>query len=93
MFWFAYAMRMYIDSRAMNFSKPPAGYPLLPRRALTLAAALLCLFLLPAVAAQADTASTLTIVGTSDVSDSGLVSKPDPASVLRRPTRSSPTNT
>jgi tungstate transport system substrate-binding protein len=70
---FAYAMPMYIDSPAMNFSKPPAGYPPLPRRVLTLAAAaLLCLFLLPAVAARADTGSSLTIVGTSDVSDSGL---------------------
>lgn len=44
------------------------------RRALALAiAAVLCLFLLPAMAARADTPSTLTVVGTSDVQDSGLI--------------------
>jgi tungstate transport system substrate-binding protein len=46
----------------------------MPRRALLLAsAALLCVLLLPAVAAHADSASALTVVGTSDVSDSGLM--------------------
>jgi ABC-type tungstate transport system permease subunit len=40
---------------------------------LALAVALLCIFLLPAVPAHADTSTTLTVVGTSDVSDSGLV--------------------
>jgi ABC-type tungstate transport system permease subunit len=56
-------------------SKPPLGrHPTVPRRVLTLAcAALLSIFLLPAVVAQADTSSTLTVVGTSDVSDSGLM--------------------
>ncbi|HEY5317009.1 MAG TPA: hypothetical protein VIJ20_03455 [Solirubrobacteraceae bacterium] len=54
--------------------KPPRGLSHTPRRALLLAsAALLCLFLLPAVAAQADNSSSLTVIGTSDVSDSGLV--------------------
>ena len=44
------------------------------RRVLTLASAvLLCVFLLPAVAAHADSSSSLTVVGTSDVSDSGLM--------------------
>jgi tungstate transport system substrate-binding protein len=53
--------------------KPPRGLSHLPRRALLLAsAALLSLVLLPAMA-QADTSSTLTVVGTSDVSDSGLI--------------------
>src|ERR1700722_17387814 len=52
---------------------PPPGLSPLPRRALLLAsAALLSLVLLPALA-QADTSSTLTVVGTSDVSDSGLM--------------------
>jgi ABC-type tungstate transport system permease subunit len=52
----------------------PRGLSTLTRPVLTLAAAaLLCLFLLPAVAAQADSATTLTVVGTSDVSDSGLM--------------------
>jgi tungstate transport system substrate-binding protein len=69
----AYAMRMWLDSAVMNALKPPRGPSHLPRRALLLAsAALLCLCLLP-VAAQADSASTLTVVGTSDVSDSGLM--------------------
>jgi tungstate transport system substrate-binding protein len=56
-------------------SKPSLGLHLsAPRRGLTLAtAALLCLFLLPAMAAKADTPSTLTVVGTSDVQDSGLM--------------------
>ena len=36
-------------------------------------AALAALALLPAAAAQADTSNTLTIVGTSDVNDSGLI--------------------
>ena len=57
----------------------PSKWPLgqnhpAPRRLRTLAlAALLSLFVLPAMAAQADTPSTLTVVGTSDVQDSGLV--------------------
>jgi tungstate transport system substrate-binding protein len=53
----------------------PVGlHPPAPRRALTLAlAALVCLVLLPAMTARADTPSTLTVVGTSDVQDSGLV--------------------
>jgi tungstate transport system substrate-binding protein len=58
----------------MTNLKPLRGLFHTPRRALLLAsAALLCVFLLPAVAAQADTSSTLTVVGTSDVSDSGLI--------------------
>jgi tungstate transport system substrate-binding protein len=59
----------------MIASKPSLGLHFsAPRRGLTLAtAALLCLFLLPAMAARADTPSTLTVVGTSDVQDSGLV--------------------
>jgi ABC-type tungstate transport system permease subunit len=59
----------------MIVSKPPIGrHPTAPRRVLTLAAAaLLCIFLLPAVAARADTSSSLTVIGTSDVSDSGLM--------------------
>ena len=45
-----------------------------PRRLLMLgAAALMCLFLINATSARADSSSTLTVVGTSDVSDSGLV--------------------
>jgi tungstate transport system substrate-binding protein len=53
--------------------KPPRGLSLAPRRALALAcAACLCLFALPAGAAQADSPTSLTVVGTSDVSDSGL---------------------
>lgn len=59
----------------MIASKPSLGLhsPVL-RRALRLAAAaLLVVILLPAVAARADTPSTLTVVGTSDVQDSGLV--------------------
>ena len=53
---------------------PLRGLTHAPRRVLLLAsAALLCLFLLPAVSARADTSSTLTVVGTSDVSDSGLI--------------------
>ncbi len=44
------------------------------RRLLTLAAAaLMCLFLVNATSARADSSSTLTVIGTSDVSDSGLV--------------------
>jgi ABC-type tungstate transport system permease subunit len=44
------------------------------RRAVALAiTALICLILLPAVAARADSPSTLTVVGTSDVQDSGLI--------------------
>jgi len=58
----------------MTSPKPLRGLSHTPRRALLLAsAALLCLFLLPAVGAQADTSSTLSVVGTSDVSDSGLI--------------------
>jgi ABC-type tungstate transport system permease subunit len=45
-----------------------------PRRLLTLAAAaLMCGFFVNATSARADSSSTLTVVGTSDVSDSGLV--------------------
>jgi tungstate transport system substrate-binding protein len=46
-----------------------------PLRAFTRAAAavLFCVLLLPAMAARADTPSTLTVVGTSDLQDSGLV--------------------
>lgn len=52
---------------------PRRGHSRTPRRVAGIAAtALLCL-LLPAIAAQADTSSTLTVVGTSDVSDSGLI--------------------
>jgi ABC-type tungstate transport system permease subunit len=44
------------------------------RRAVRLGVvALLCVFVLPAVAARADSPSTLTVVGTSDVQDSGLI--------------------
>jgi tungstate transport system substrate-binding protein len=44
------------------------------RRALILAiATCLCVVLVPAVAARADTPTTLTVVGTSDVQDSGLI--------------------
>jgi tungstate transport system substrate-binding protein len=59
----------------MTVSKPFLGFPIsAPRRALTLAvAAVLCVFLLPAMAARADSPSTLTVVGTSDVQDSGLM--------------------
>jgi ABC-type tungstate transport system permease subunit len=66
---------MYIDWRAVIVAQPPFGpNQSLPRRVLTLAAAaLLCVFLSPAAAAHADTSSSLTVVGTSDVSDSGLM--------------------
>ena len=58
----------------MLFPMRPLGlHSLALRRLLTLAAALLCTFLLAAVSAHADTSTTLTVVGTSDVSDSGLV--------------------
>ncbi len=58
----------------MHAPKPPRSLSHAPRRALLLAsAALLFLFLLPAVAARADNSSSLTIIGTSDVSDSGLM--------------------
>jgi tungstate transport system substrate-binding protein len=67
--------RRGIDCRAMIASKPSPGLhiPAL-RRVLSIgAAALLCIFLLTAVSARADTPSTLTVVGTSDVQDSGLM--------------------
>ena len=58
----------------MTVIQPPRGLSSLPRRLLALVgAALLSIVLLPAAAAQADTPSTLTGVGTSDVSDSGLM--------------------
>jgi ABC-type tungstate transport system permease subunit len=59
----------------MFASMPLAGLqPRTLRRALILAiTALLSIFLLHPAGAKADTSSTLTVVGTSDVSDSGLV--------------------
>ncbi len=44
-----------------------------PRAAALAVAAVLSLALIAPAAANADTSSTLTVVGTSDVSDSGLV--------------------
>jgi tungstate transport system substrate-binding protein len=60
---------------AMTPSKPSLGLHLPAlRRSLTFAiTALLCLFLLQVVTARADSPSTLTVVGTSDVQDSGLM--------------------
>ena len=43
--------------------------------------------------ASADTSSTLTVVGTSDVNDSGLIAEPDPAPVRPRTSRSSRSST
>jgi ABC-type tungstate transport system permease subunit len=57
----------------MIASKPLIGLPMMLRRGLVLAvAALTCLILLPA-GAQADSSTSLTAIGTSDVSDSGLI--------------------
>jgi tungstate transport system substrate-binding protein len=60
----------------MFSSTPLVGHPFsLLRRAGSLAiAALIVFFALQAASARADTSSTLTVIGTSDVSDSGLIS-------------------
>ncbi|MBV9800546.1 MAG: substrate-binding domain-containing protein [Solirubrobacterales bacterium] len=50
-----------------------SNHNVLRRLLLCAGAALICVLLLPTVAARADTPSTLTVVGTSDVQDSGLM--------------------
>ncbi len=59
----------------MSSSPPSSGHPLLIlRRALLLAVGvLLSAFVIHTASARADTSSTLTVIGTSDVSDSGLI--------------------
>ena len=56
-------------------STPSIGHQLkLPLRLLLLAvAALLSVFVIHSATARADSSSTLTVIGTSDVSDSGLM--------------------